>query len=72
MLAKLILYSLLTQFNLHPRNFRKVVMGFTFDKKIIEPQNLKYHTKVYHLLRLYPFDEPTDEFYFDVNEYLYK
>lgn len=53
-------------------NFRKVVMGFTFDKKIIEPQNLKYHTKVYHLLRLYPFDEPTDEFYFDVNEYLYK
>lgn len=47
-------------------------MGFTFDKKIIEPQNLKYHTKVYHLLRLYPFDEPTDEFYFDVNEYLYK
>lgn len=53
-------------------NFRKVIMGFTFNRKIIEPQNLKYHTKVYHLLRLYPFDELTDEFYFDVNENLYK
>lgn len=53
-------------------NFRKVIMGFTFNRKIIEPQNLKYYTKVYHLLRLYPFDELTDEFYFDVNENLYK
>lgn len=45
----------------------KVVLGFSFDKNIIYPQYVKYNTEVYKLLRYYPWDELTDEFYFDIN-----
>lgn len=45
----------------------RVVLGFCFDKHIIQPQNVIYKTEVYKLLRYYPWDELTDDFYFDVN-----
>lgn len=45
----------------------RVVLGFCFDKNIIHPQNIKYRTEVYKLIKYYPCDEPTNEFYFDVN-----
>lgn len=45
----------------------KVILGFCFDKKIIIPKNVRYKTTVYKLLFYYPWDEKTNEFYFDVN-----
>lgn len=45
----------------------KVVLGFCFDKNVIHPQGVIYETEVYKLLRYYPWDECTNEFYFDVN-----
>lgn len=45
----------------------KVVLGFCFDKNIIHPQGVIYETEVYKLIKYYPWDEDTNEFYFDVN-----
>lgn len=45
----------------------RVVLGFSFDKNVIHPQGIIYETEVYKLLRYYPWDEYTNEFYFDVN-----
>ncbi len=49
-------------------NLENVVMGFCFDKEIIRPINVRYITKVYRLLRYYPHDEKTKEFYFDLED----
>lgn len=51
----------------HRGDFSNVVLGFCFDKNIIHPKNEKYNTQTYKLLRYYPWDEKTDEFFFDVN-----
>lgn len=52
-------------------NLNKVVIGFAFDKKILpSPEGCKYKTKVYKLLKLFPFDEPVDEFCYDLRENL--
>lgn len=48
-------------------NLSDVIIGFCFDKNIIVPLNVRYQTKVYKLLRYYPWDEKTEEFFFDVN-----
>lgn len=45
----------------------RVLLGFSFDKNVINPQNVKYKTEVYKLIRYYPWDEDTNDFYFDVN-----
>lgn len=45
----------------------RVVLGFSFDKNVIHSQGIIYETEVYKLLRYYPWDEYTNEFYFDVN-----
>lgn len=45
----------------------RVVLGFCFDKNVIHPQGVRYKTEVYKLIRYYPGDEDTNEFYFDVN-----
>lgn len=45
----------------------RVVLGFSFDKNVIHPQGIIYETEVYKLLRYYPWDEYTNEFYFNVN-----
>lgn len=45
----------------------RVVLGFCFDKNVIHPQGVIYETEVYKLIRYYPWDEYTNEFYFDVN-----
>lgn len=34
----------------------KVVLGFCFDKSVIQPQDIKYQTRGYKLLRYYPWD----------------
>lgn len=49
-------------------DLNRVVLGFAFDKNIIIPnRGLRYSTtKVYRLLRFYPYDEPVDEFCFDL------
>ncbi len=48
--------------------FSDVVLGFCFDLIRITPTNISYNTTVYKLLRFYPWDERTDEFFFDVNK----
>ena len=45
----------------------EVILGFCFDKNIIVPTCKKYNTEVYKLLRYYPWDEKTEDFFFDVN-----
>lgn len=45
----------------------EVILGFCFDKNIIVPSCKKYNTEVYQLLRYYPWDEKTEDFFFDVN-----
>lgn len=45
----------------------KVVLGFCFDKNVIHPKGVRYDTEVYKLLRYYPWDENTNDFYFDIN-----
>lgn len=45
----------------------EVILGFCFDKNIIVPTCRKYNTEVYKLLRYYPWDEKTEDFFFDVN-----
>lgn len=47
-------------------NLNEVVIGFAFDKVVIPPKVGRYTTKVYKLLKLFPYDEPVDEFYFDL------
>ena len=47
-------------------NLNEVVIGFAFDKVVISPEVGRYTTKVYKLLKLFPYDEPVDEFYFDL------
>lgn len=49
-------------------NIEDVAMGFCFDKGIITPINVRYRTKVYKLLRYYPHDEKTIDFYFDLEK----
>lgn len=49
-------------------NLNEVVIGFAFDKKVITPDVKRYSTRVYKLLKLFPFDEPIDEFCFDLRE----
>lgn len=52
-----------------PRNegdVNDVILGFCFDKSVKEVTNDRIRTKVYRLLRYYPWDERTDEFYFDL------
>lgn len=44
-----------------------VILGFCFDKNVIVPSCKKYQTEVFKLLRYYPWDEKTEEFFFDVN-----
>lgn len=43
-----------------------MVIGFAFAKDVITPKVERYSTKVYKLLKLFPYDEPVDEFYFDL------
>lgn len=45
----------------------EVILGFCFEKNVIEPSCQKYKTEVFKLLRYYPSDEKTEEFFFDVN-----
>lgn len=47
-------------------NLNMVVIGLSFDKNVISPTVGRYSTKVYKLLKLFPYDEPVDEFYFDL------
>ena len=49
-------------------NLNEVVIGFAFDKDLITPAIKRYSTKVYKLLKLFPFDEPVNEFCFDLRE----
>lgn len=49
-------------------NIEDVAMGLCFDKGIITPINVRYRTKVYKLLRYYPHDEKTIDFYFDLEK----
>ena len=49
-------------------NLNEVVVGFAFDKNIIFPKCNRYSTKVYKLLKLFPYDEKVGEFYFDLVE----
>lgn len=46
-------------------NRENVVIGFRLSQPII-PQGLPWSTKVYRILRFYPWDELTNEFYFDL------
>lgn len=48
-------------------NLYEVVIGFAFDKKVITPKVERYSTKVYKLLKLFPYDEPINEFCFDLS-----
>lgn len=48
-------------------NLSEVIIGFCFDKEVIVPSDIRYRTKVYKLLRYYPWDEKTDDFFFDLN-----
>lgn len=48
-------------------DIKRVFLGFEFDNQVIIPSEVNYETKVYRLLRFYPFDENTDEFFFDLN-----
>ena len=45
----------------------EVVIGFAFDKNVITPKVGKYSTRVYKLLKLFPYDEPVNEFCFDLS-----
>lgn len=47
-------------------DLNKVVMGFAFDKNVISPKVDRYSTKVYLLLKFFPFDEPVEGFHFDL------
>lgn len=53
-------------------NLNEVVIGFAFDKNVFTPEVKGYSTKVYKLLKLFPYDEPVDEFCFDLREDLMK
>lgn len=53
-------------------NLNEVVMGFAFDKNVFTPEVKGYSTKVYKLLKLFPYDEPVNEFCFDLREDLRK
>lgn len=53
-------------------NLNEVVIGFAFDKSVFTPEVKGYSTKVYKLLKLFPYDEPVDEFCFDLREDLRK
>ena len=48
-------------------NLSEVIIGFCFDKEVIVPSDIRYRTKVYKLLRFYPWDEKTEDFFFDIN-----
>ena len=47
-------------------NLNEVVIGFAFDKNVVTPKVGRYSTKVYKLLKLFPYDEPVNEFCFDL------
>lgn len=48
-------------------NLNDVVVGFAFDKNVMSsPEDCKYQSQVYKLLKLFPFDERVDEFFFDL------
>lgn len=49
-------------------NMNEVVIGFAFDKSIFAPDVKGYSTKVYKLMKLFPYDEPVDSFCFDLME----
>lgn len=53
-------------------NLNEVVIGFAFDKNVFTPEVKGYSTKVYKLLKLFPYDEPVGEFCFDLREDLRK
>lgn len=53
-------------------DLNRVVVGFAFDKNVIVPKVNRYSTKIYHLLKLFPYDEPVDEFWFDLMGNLYQ
>lgn len=53
-------------------DLNRVVVGFAFDKNVIVPKVNRYSTKIYHLLKLFPYDEPVDEFCFDLMGDLYQ
>lgn len=53
-------------------NLNNVAIGFAFDKNVFTPKVKGYSTKVYKLLKLFPYDEPVDEFCFDLREDLRK
>lgn len=53
-------------------NPNEVVIGFAFDKNVFTPEVKGYSTKVYKLLKLFPYDEPVDSFCFDLREDLMK
>lgn len=48
-------------------NLNEVVIGFAFDKDLIFPES-RYKSKVYKLLKLFPYDEKVDEFCFDLTK----
>ena len=50
----------------HKENLNEVVIGFAFDKNIRNVESSRFSTRVYKLLKLFPFDEHIDEFYFDL------
>lgn len=49
-------------------DLNRVVVGFAFDRNPIVPDIHRLSTKVYHLLKLFPYDEPVDEFCFDLKD----
>ena len=46
----------------------EMVIGFAFDKSVFTSNVKGYSTKVYKLMKLFPYDEPVDEFCFDLRE----
>lgn len=49
-------------------NLNEVVIGFAFDINMFTSEVKGYSTRVYKLLKLFPYDEPVNEFCFDLRE----
>lgn len=47
-------------------NLSEVIIKFCFDKEVIVPSDIRYRTKDYKLLRYYPWDEKTEDFFFGI------
>lgn len=53
-------------------NLNEVVIGFAFDKNVFTTEVKGYSTKVYKLLKFFPYDESVDVFCFNLGEDLKK